>query len=86
MIRCTKGQSQLLLLIVKGNTPKILGKKFVEKGTTGLERNIAFVGDEVPLKLFFLGGFESVFSEELGCSKHFKVKLPVDRTTNSLFL
>lgn len=47
-------------------------------------REIFPLVDDVPLKLKeLLSEFKSVFSEDLGYLKDFKVKLPVGRTTTT---
>lgn len=58
----------------------------VEKLPLGWREIFLLVEDDVPLKSKeLLGEFESTFSEEFGCLKDFKVKLPVDRTTTLRF-
>ena len=74
-------KNPLLLLVVKGNVPTLLGWNWLKKVRLDWRTMFPLCEEVAPLKLKeLLTEFQSVFSEKMGCLKDFKVKIPMDKT------
>ena len=79
-------KNRLPLLVVKGNVPTLLGRNWLKKVRLDWRTMFPLREEEAPLKLKeLLTEFESVFSEEMGCLKDFKMKIPMDNTMKPRF-
>ena len=79
-------KNRLPLLVVKGNVPMLLGQNWLMKARLDWRTTFPLCEEEAPLKLKeLLTEFESVFIEEMGCLKDFKVKIPMHKTMKPRF-
>ena len=79
-------KNRLPLLVVKGNMPTLLGRNWIKKVRLDWRTMFPLCKEEAPLKLKeLLTEFKSVFSEEMGCLKDFKVKIPMDKIMKPRF-
>ena len=66
--------------------PTLLGWNWLKKVRLDWRTMFPLCEEEAPLKLKeLLTEFESVFSEDMGCLKDFKVKIPMDKTMKPRF-
>ena len=79
-------KNRLPLLVVKGNVPMLLGQNWLKKVKLDWRTMFPFCKEEAHLKSKeLLTEFKSVFGEEMGCLKDFKVKIPMDKTMKPRF-
>ena len=79
-------KNRLPLLVVKGNVPTLLGRNWLKRVRLDWRTMFTLCEEEALLKLKeLLTKFESVFNEEMGCLKDFKLKIPMDKTMKPRF-
>lgn len=77
---------RLPLLVVKGNVPTLLGRNWLNKVKLDWRSMFPLYQEDSPSRLErLLKEFDSLFSEEMGCLKDFKVKIPIDKTVSPKF-
>ena len=79
-------ENSLPLIVVEGGMPTLLGRNWLQNVKLDWKAIFPLTSEDYPLKLDeMLDRYESVFRDELGCLKDFKVKLPVDESAKPRF-